>query len=48
MTGRQVYNADVTTNQAKVINLSQLQSGAYFIKVITDKAQRSEKIMIQH
>ena len=48
MTGRQVYSADATTSQSKIINLSHLQSGAYFIKVLTDKAQRSEKIMIQH
>lgn len=48
MTGRKVYSTTAETNQSKVLNLSNLQSGAYFIKVVTDKAQHSEKIMIQH
>jgi PKD repeat protein len=48
MTGRVVLSTDAQTNGATRLNLSSLQSGVYFIKVATDKAQHTERIVVQH
>jgi PKD repeat protein len=48
MAGRQVYAKDADVAKMSSLDLSRLQSGIYFISITTDKAQHTEKIILQH
>jgi hypothetical protein len=48
MTGREVMTLDTITTKAAGVDMTQLQSGIYFIKVTTDQAQHTEKVVLQH
>ncbi|HRO44016.1 MAG TPA: PKD domain-containing protein [Flavipsychrobacter sp.] len=48
ITGRVVYSTEAKANGVSTINLAHLNTGVYFIKIATDKAQHTERLMIQH
>lgn len=48
ITGRIVFTTEAATSSVTKLDLSALGSGVYFIKIATDKAQHSEKLMIGH
>jgi hypothetical protein len=48
ITGRTLKTLTTKTNQSARINISELQEGIYFIKVASDRAQHTEKIILQH
>lgn len=47
MTGRIIYEKAANTNAATSIRLENVPSGMYFIKVASDKAQHTQKLVIQ-
>jgi hypothetical protein len=47
VTGRSVVKQEAGTDESSMLNLSSLQSGVYFIKVVTDKAQHTERVILR-
>jgi PKD repeat protein len=47
VTGRNVLKQEAKTDHTAVLNLSSLQPGVYFIKVATEKAQHTERIVLE-
>jgi len=48
VTGRLVFSTDTQTTGSNTINLSHLNAGVYLVKVVTQNAQHTERIVLQN
>jgi hypothetical protein len=48
ITGRTAMTMETTTGQSTTVNIGSLQSGIYFIKVVSDNSQHTEKLILRH
>lgn len=47
MSGRVIYSADINAGQPHTIDLSGVAAGAYFVRVVSDKASKIEKLIVR-
>lgn len=47
ISGKKVYNANVTMNANANINISNLQSGLYFINIATESGSNTQKLVVE-